>query len=384
MKRRWNLFLFTFIIFLTGCGYQTKKQNQEVLEQWLQEQTLYLEDVNVANTYKTGKKVGVSMPTKTSQRWINDGMNMKAQLEALGYEVDLQYADDVITMQISQIESMILNSVDCLVIASIDSEALVDVLELAKAEGIAVIAYDRLLMGTEAVSYYATFDNKAVGISIGEYIERKMDLKRARREGKTYTIEFFMGSPDDNNAFMFYDGVMEILTPYLEDGTLLCKSGIISFEETCILRWSQTIAYERSLELLNTYYQDERLDIACSIFDGFAYGIKNALIESGYKLGIDWPLVTGQDAELAAIRDIIQGYQNMTVYKDTRILASKCVTMVEAVLDDGIPEINDTNQYNNGIKDIPSYLCIPIVIDVDNYQEIMVDGGYYTLVQLLD
>ena len=332
MKHRWSVLLLIFIIFLSGCSYQTKKQNQEVLEQWLQEQTLYLEDVNVANTYKTGKKVGVSMPTKTSQRWIDDGMNMKAQLEALGYEVDLQYADDVITMQISQIESMILNSVDCLVIASIDSEALVDVLELAKAEGIAVIAYDRLLMGTEAVSYYATFDNKAVGISIGEYIERKMDLKRARREGKTYTIEFFMGSPDDNNAFMFYDGVMEILTPYLEDGTLLCKSGIISFEETCILRWSQTIAYERSLELLNTYYQDERLDIACSIFDGFAYGIKNALIESGYKLGIDWPLVTGQDAELAAIRDIIQGYQNMTVYKDTRILASKCVTDRKSVV----------------------------------------------------
>lgn len=184
-----------------------------------------------------GKKVGVAMPTQSSERWINDGANMKKQLEALGYEVDLQYAEDDVQMQVSQIENMIASGVNCLVIASIDSSALVNVEEQAKNAGIPIIAYDRLLMDTDAVSYYATFDNKGVGTAIGNYIKEAKDLDAAKAAGESYTIEFFMGSPDDNNALFLYNGLMEVLQPYLDDGTLVCKSGRTSFEDTCILRW---------------------------------------------------------------------------------------------------------------------------------------------------
>lgn len=330
------------------------------------------------------KKVGVSMPTSSSERWINDGTNMKAKLEAIGYEVDLQYAEDDILLQVEQIDNMIMNGADCLVIASIDSEALIGVLDKAKRTGVYVIAYDRLLMQTDSVSYYASFDNTAVGTLIGRYIEGKKELEAARREGKSYTIEFFMGSPDDNNALFLYHGLMEVLQPYLDSGTLICKSGKTSFEETCILRWSQETARERCSEYLLNFYQNERLDIACSAFDGFSYGIKTSLQTNGYEAGKDWPMITGQDAEQNALKNMIAGYQTMTVYKDTRVLAAKCVTMVQAVLEGMEPEINDTSEYNNGKLFVPSYLCTSVAVDVDNYESIIIDGGYYTEVQLMD
>ena len=330
----------------------------------------------------SGGKVGVAMPTQSSERWINDGANMKKQLEALGYEVDLQYAEDDVQMQVSQIENMIASGVNCLVIASIDSSALVNVEEQAKSAGIPIIAYDRLLMDTDAVSYYATFDNKGVGTAIGQYIKDKKELDKAKAEGKSYTIEFFMGSPDDNNALFLYNGLMEVLKPYLDDGTLVCESGRTSFEDTCILRWSQETAQQNCENYLTGFYADKKLDICASAFDGFAYGCKAALEGAGYKVGEDWPLITGQDAELMATKNIISGFQTMSIYKDTRLLAEKCVTMVQAVLQGAEPEINDTTQYNNGKIVVPSYLCTPVAVDKDNYKKVIVDGGYYTEAQL--
>ena len=329
-----------------------------------------------------GGKVGVAMPTQSSERWINDGANMKKQLEALGYEVDLQYAEDDVQMQVSQIENMIASGVKCLVIASIDSSALVNVEEQAKKAGIPIVAYDRLLMDTDAVSYYATFDNKGVGTAIGEYIKETKQLDKAKADGKSYTIEFFMGSPDDNNALFLYNGLMEVLKPYLDDGTLKCESGRTSFEDTCILRWSQETAQQNCENYLTGFYADKKLDIAATAFDGFAYGCKAALEGAGYKVGVDWPLVTGQDAELMATKNIISGFQTMSIYKDTRLLAEKCVKMVQAVLEGAEPEINDTKQYNNGKVVVPSYLCTPVAVDKDNYKQIIVDGGYYTEDQL--
>ncbi len=324
-----------------------------------------------------GKKVGVAMPTQSSERWINDGANMKAQLEALGYEVDLQYAEDDVQAQVSQIENMIASGVNCLVIASIDSDALVNVEAQAKDAGIPIIAYDRLLMNTDAVSYYATFDNKGVGTAIGKYIEDNAGLDPADPK----TIEFFMGSPDDNNAHMLYAGLMEVLQPYLDNGALVCKSGRTSFDDTCILRWSQETAQQNCENYLTGFYADEDLDICATAFDGFAYGCKAALEGAGYT-DANWPMITGQDAELMATKNIISGKQTMSIYKDTRLLAEKCVTMVQAVLEGAEPEINDTEQYNNGKIVVPSYLCTPVAVDQSNYKEIIVEGGYYTEEQL--
>lgn len=328
---------------------------------------------SVDKTESNGMKVGVAMPTQSSERWIRDGENMKEQLEALGYQVDLQYAEDDVAAQTQQLETMIAQEMDCLVIASIDSEALVNVLTQAKEAGIPVIAYDRLLMSTDAVSYYASFDNEGVGRKIGEYIEEAAGLKDAT---EPQTIEFFMGSPDDNNAVLLHKGVMSVLEKYLDDGTLVCKSGRTSFEDTCILRWSQETAQQNCENYLTGFYAEEDLDIACSAFDGFAYGIKAALEGAGYTAE-NWPIVTGQDAEIMAVKNIISGKQTQTIFKDTGLLAEKCVTMVQAVLQGTEPEINDETTYDNGVKVVPSYLCEPVSLDKDNYEELVIDSGYY-------
>ena len=329
-----------------------------------------------------GKVIGIAMPTQSSERWINDGANMKAQLEALGYEVQLQYAEDDPQTQVSQVEGFVAQQVDCLVIAAIDGGPLVPVEEQAKAAGIPVIAYDRLLKDTDAVKYYASFDNEGVGTAIGQYIKDAKDLEAARAAGESYTIEFFMGSPDDNNAVLLHKGIMGVLEEYLNDGTLVCKTGRTSFDDTCILRWSQETAQQMCENYLSGYYADEPLDIACSAFDGFSSGIRSALESAGYTVGENWPLITGQDAELMAVKNIISGHQTMSIYKDTRLLAEKCVGMVNAVLSGTEPEINDTTTYNNNVLVVPSYLCTPIPVDKDNYEEIIVEGGYYTADQL--
>ncbi|RDU22623.1 multiple monosaccharide ABC transporter substrate-binding protein [Anaerosacchariphilus polymeriproducens] len=363
---------------LVGCGEGSTTDKSTVSDS---AQTADSANVNGKKSAK-GKTVGLAMPTQSSERWISDCANMKEQFEKQGYKVIAQFAEDDVQNQVSQVENMIAQNVDCLVIAAVDSSALVNVEKQAKDAGIPIIAYDRLLMDTDAVSYYATFDNKGVGVAIGKYIEEKKDLKVAQKEGKSYTIEFFMGSPDDNNALFLYNGIMEVLEGYLKDGTLVCKSGRTSFDDTCILRWSQDTAQANCENYLTGFYAKEKLDIVCSAFDGFSYGCKSALEGAGYSVGKDWPLITGQDADLMAVKNIISGYQTMSIYKDTRLLAEKCVKMVQAVLEGKEPEINDTNQYNNGVKTVPSYLCTPVPVDKDNYKKVIVDSGYYTEEQL--
>ena len=325
-----------------------------------------------------GKVVGIAMPTQSSERWINDGANMKKQLEAKGYEVILQYAEDDVQMQVSQIENMVAQQVDCLVIASIDSVALTGVEQQAKEAGIPIIAYDRLLMQTDAVSYYASFDNEGVGRAIAEYVEAKLDLANAT---ETYTIELFMGSPDDNNAVLLYNGIMKVIQKYLDNGTLVCKTGKVAFEDNCTLRWSQETAQKNCEDALAGFYADEDLDICMTAYDGLAYGCRSALEGAGYTAE-NWPLITGQDAELMAVKNIIGGYQTMSIAKDTRLLAEKCVTMVDAVLTGSEPEINDTTTYDNGVFVVPSYLCTPVPVDADNYAEVLIDTGYYTAEQV--
>lgn len=328
-----------------------------------------------------GQLIGVAMPTQSSERWINDGDNMKKKLEDLGYEVDLQYAEDDVQAQVSQIENLLASGAQCLVIAAVDSSALVNVLKQAKTAGIPVIAYDRLLMDTDAVSYYATFDNKGVGTAIANYVVEKAGLETAT---EPMTFEMFMGSPDDNNAHFLYEGIRDVIQPYIDKGTLVCKSGQVDFEKCNTLRWDQQTAMKRCEDILSTYYADEKLDIVFSAFDGLSYGVKSALEGAGYKTGEDWPMITGQDAELMATKNIISGSQTMSIFKDTRILADKCVTMVQAVLEGGEPEINDEEQYDNNKLVVPAYLCVPEAVDKDNYKEVLIDSDYYTETELTE
>ena len=326
---------------------------------------------------KGDKFIGVLMPTQSSQRWIQDGGNMKEQLEAKGYKVDLQYAEDVVETQVSQLENMITKGVDVLVIASIDGEALVPAIAKAADEKISIIAYDRLIRGSEFITYYATFDNFKVGVQQGKYIEEKLGLK----EGKgPFNIELFGGSPDDNNSYFFYDGAMSILQPYIDNGKLVVKSGQLGMEKVSTLRWDGATAQARMDNILTAHYADgSRVDAVLSPYDGISIGILSSLKAVGYGKGdLTIPIVTGQDAEIPSVKSIIAGEQAQTVFKDTRTLAQKTVEMVDAVLQGKEATVNDTKTYDNGVKVVPSFLCEPVSVDINNYKEALIDTGYYT------
>ena len=323
-----------------------------------------------------GKTIGILMPTKSSERWINDGNDMVSKLKELGYNTDLQYAEDVIETQVSQAENLITKGVDCLVIANIDGESLTDVCQKAKDSNIPVIAYDRLIKNTENVDYYISFDNTLVGVQIGEYIEKTLDLKNA--SGKSYNIELFAGSPDDNNAHMLYDGAMSVLQKYIDKGSLKVVSGQTDFDTVCTLRWDGALAQSRMENILTANYSNgEKVDAVFSSFDGLSRGIVEALRSVGYgSADLPWPVITGQDAETASVKSIIAGEQTQTIFKDTRELAAQAVKTVDAVLKGQEVEVNDTKTYNNGVKVVPSYLCTPISVDINNYKEVLVDSGY--------
>jgi len=336
-----------------------------------------------ATTAAAGKtyRVGVAMPTQSSERWIADGANVKKQLEDLGYVVDLQYAEDDVQAQVNQIENMITNGANCLVIAAIDSSALVNILAKAKESKIPVIAYDRLLMNTDAVSYYATFDNYQVGVLQASYLVDALGLKDSTKG--PFNVELFAGSPDDNNATLFWNGAMDTLKPFIDSKQIVVLSGQTTFEKCAILRWAQEVAQARMENILSgTYSGGAKVDAVLSPYDGLSYGIAAALEGAGYKVGTGWPLITGQDAELMGVKNLISGKQAMTVFKDTRVLASKCVKMVDAVLKGTTPEINDTKTYNNGVLVVPSFLCTPVAVTKDNYVKEVIDAGYYTAAQV--
>ncbi|ARO31234.1 MULTISPECIES: multiple monosaccharide ABC transporter substrate-binding protein [Rhizobium] len=320
--------------------------------------------------------VGIAMPTKASARWIDDGNNIVKQLQAAGYGTDLQYGDDDIPNQLSQIENMVTKGVKVLVIASIDGTTLSDVLQKAHDAGIKVIAYDRLIRDSANVDYYATFDNFQVGVLQANSIVDGLGLK----DGKgPFNIELFGGSPDDNNAFFFYDGAMSVLQPYIDSGKLVVKSGQTGMDKVGTLRWDPATAQARMDNLLSANYTDAKVDAVLSPYDGLSIGIISSLKGVGYGTASQpLPIVTGQDAEIPSVKSIIAGEQYSTIFKDTRELAKVTVSMVDAVMSGKEPEVNDTKTYDNGVKVVPSYLLKPVAVDKTNYKQVLIDSGYYT------
>ncbi len=323
--------------------------------------------------------VGIAMPTQSSQRWIQDGGYMKEILEERGYKVDLQYAEDNIDAQVNQIENMIVKGADCLVIAAIDGAALFNVLEQAAENDVKIISYDRLIVNSPHVSYYATFDNFKVGVQQGGYIVEALDLESG---AGPFNIELFAGSPDDTNAYYFFDGAMSELQPYIDNGQLVVVSGQTDFDQVATLRWDGVVAQQRMDNLLAAYYTDKDVDAVLSPYDGLSIGILSALKSVGYGSAKDIPVVTGQDAEIPSVKSILAGEQAHTVFKDTRVLAKRAADMVDAVLQGVEPEINDTETYDNGVFIVPSFLEEPVSVDIDNWEEALIDTGYYTKDQL--
>ena len=325
--------------------------------------------------------VGISMPTKSSSRWISDGESMVEQFEAAGYTTDLQYAEDDIANQLQQIETMMLKGVNVLVIGAIDGTTLSAALENAAASGIKVIAYDRLIRDSGNVDYYATFDNFQVGVlqatSLVEGLEARFP------DVSPWNVEVFGGSPDDNNAYFFYDGAMSVLQPLIDAGTVNIVSGQMGIDTVGTLRWDGAVAQARMDNLLSANYTDAQVQGVLSPYDGLSIGILSSLKGVGYGSGdLPMPIVTGQDAEIPSVKSILAGEQYSTVFKDTRELARVTVGMVDALLTGSEPEINDTSTYDNGVKVVPSYLLEPVSVDATNWEDILIGSGYYTADQI--
>ncbi|CDK00683.1 Multiple sugar-binding periplasmic receptor ChvE [Microbacterium sp. C448] len=332
-----------------------------------------------------GGLIGVAMPTKSSERWIQDGDAVKAALEDQGYTVDLQYAEDDIPTQVSQIENMITKGAEALIIASIDGTTLSQVLQDAADAEIPVIAYDRLIRDSENVDYYASFDNFTVGQQQAWSVLNGLGLAEldgtpidGAPEGP-FNIELFAGSLDDNNAFFFFDGAMDVLQPLIDDGTLVVKSGQTDIEQVATLRWDGETAQSRMEDILTANYSDgTTVDAVLSPYDGISRGIISALTDAGYAVGEDWPIISGQDAELDSVKAIVSGEQYATIFKDTRELAQVAVDMAVALLNDEEPETNNTTDYDNGVKIVPSFLLDPVIVVKDNITQTLVDTGYWT------
>jgi putative multiple sugar transport system substrate-binding protein len=324
--------------------------------------------------------IGISMPTKSSSRWISDGESMVREFEAKGYETDLQYAEDDIPNQLAQIENMVTKGAKVLIIAAIDGTTLKDVLQSAADKGIKVFAYDRLIRDSANVDFYTTFDNFQVGVIQATSILQGLGLPAA---AGPFNIELFGGSPDDNNAFFFYDGAMSVLQPLIDSGKLVVQSGQMGMDKVGTLRWDPATAQARMDALLAANYTDKRVDAVLSPYDGLSIGILSALKAVGYGSGSQpFPVVSGQDAELPSVKSILAGEQFSTVFKDTRELAKVTAAMVDTLLSGGAPEVNDTKTYENGVKVVPSYLLKPVGVDKTNWEAILVGSGYYTKEQI--
>ncbi|OQD54971.1 sugar ABC transporter substrate-binding protein [Streptomyces phaeoluteigriseus] len=327
-----------------------------------------------------GGTIGIAMPTKSSERWISDGKNVEKDLQAKGYKTKLVYGEDKPDQQVSQIENLIAQGVKALIVAAIDNKSLDNVLQQAKDADIPVISYDRLILGSENVDYYASFDNSKVGELQANYMVEKLGLK----EGKgPFNIELFAGSNDDNNTKYFFNGAMSVLQPYIDSKKLVVRSGQTQLTQVTTLRWDGATAQRRMDDILTKSYKTEKVDAVLSPYDGISIGILSALKSDNYgSASKPLPILTGQDAELASVKSIIAGDQTQTVYKDLRELAKVASNMVDAVLNGKEPEVNDTKTYDNGAKVVPAYLLEPVSVDKANYQKVLVDGGYYTADQL--
>ncbi len=368
---------FVLALSLGACGGTNSNSNQPTSKPG--ESTTAPDESNSTTNQETAT-IGVSMPTKSLQRWNQDGKNMESKLKEAGYKVNIQYAgDNDIPTQVNQIENMITEGCKVLVIAAIDGSSLTEVLKNAKEQNISVIAYDRLIMNSDAVSYYATFDNFKVGVMQGQFIEEKLDLKNKKDQGP-FNVEIFAGDSGDNNAKFFYDGAMSVLKPYMDSGVVNVPSKQTTQAEAATEKWLTENAQSRMDTIISSAgYSPKgtKLDAVCCSNDSTALGVTNALVSAGYASD-NMPIITGQDCDKPNVKNMIKGLQTMSVFKDTRTLADKVVGMVDAIVKGSKPEINDRDTYNNGIGNVPSYLCAPVVGTVENYKELLIESGYYT------
>ena len=330
-------------------------------------------------------KIGISFQTGSLPRWKNDGNTLKEKLEAAGYEVELQFGGDSdMTVQLHQIETMISNGCAVLIIADV-TQGLSGVLQSAKEKEIPVISYERQLMNSNAVSYYVAFDYKKIGAAQGQYIADRLDLEN--QDGPFY-IELFAGAPDNNDALSFWNGAIEVLRPYIDNGKLVVRSGETEFQECATENGATENAQMRMENLISArgYGPNrKRLDAVLCPNDSIASGITNSLDWVGGYTADNFPIVTGQDCDLESVKNIRDGFQSMSVFNDTNDLVERTVKMVISIVNGEEPEVNDTEGYDSGFGPVPAYLCDPsVIVTKDNYKEVLIDSGYYQEWELMN
>ena len=323
-------------------------------------------------------KIGVLLSEEDENAKI-DSEAMTSQIADGGYEADIKNANGDSALQISQIQEFIDEQVSALIIDPVDPYGLTDILKTAKEQEIPVISYDTLIRDTADINYYASYDTRAIGKDIAAEIVKKMDLDKAREDKKSYTIEFLMGSPDDNSALFLCNGIQEGLQEYLDDGTLVCKSGNTSFDDTAIMRWSETSAKSKLESIIKEFYMEEKTpDIICTAYDGFAYAAEEVLSDNDLESeSEEWPVITGYGSEVRAVKDIATGKMSFTMFMDREELAKGGAQMAIDYLTGEKVDVKDYSQYDNGMKIVGTFTCGAQVIDKDNYQ-ILVDNGTYT------
>ena len=352
---RVSLLLVAVLLAAVGCGPSTEEDN--------------------SSSGQSGGLIGISMPSDEQARWITDGENLTYQFNRLGYTTDMKVADGQPAKQIQQLQQMIDNGARALVISAVDGTSLTGVLAKAHEAKVKVIAYDRLISGTADVDYFATFDGQRVGILQASYL---VDALGLRNGGEPITIELFAGSADDNNASVFFKGAMSVLQPFIDSGRLDVRSGQTAFNSVTTKAWSDEVARQRMASILREYYSSETLDAVLSPYDGMSRGVLQAIKAAGAKR----PVITGQDAEIESVKLIAAGQQDQTVFKDTRKLAEVAAQMVDTLLTGGKPKVNDTTQFDNGVKVVPAYLLQPVTVVKSNYVKILVGSSYYSAQQV--
>jgi len=370
---------------LVACGEDAAKKDDAAKTDT--QQTEEKKDDAAEPAAAGGNKVGIAMPTKSLERWNRDGSFLEEQFKSKGYEVKLTFSDNKIDQQVKDIEGLLADGVNLLVVAAIDGESLSQVLAQAKEQNVPVISYDRLIMQTDAISYYVSFDNYTVGKLQGEFVRDQLDLDNA---AGPFNIEFTAGDPADNNAGFFFNGAYDTLKPYIDAGKLVVQSGQTAFDQAATQQWDTAKAMTRMQNILGSNYSDQQLDVALCSNDSTALGVTQA-IESDYN-GSNQVIVTGQDGDEANLQNIVDGKQTMTVYKAVANEAKVTLDLGVAILSGKNPGEElikdsgwdfectyDTKSYDNGTGIIPSFLLVPTVVTKDNIKSELVDTGYYTL-----
>lgn len=322
------------------------------------------------------RTVGILMPTDRQISWKTHAESLAAGFTDAGYTAQLLYADNDPAVQAAQIEGMIDRSVDVLVVAAVDGAALTRVCEKARQNGILVIADDCLITGTEAVDFYVAFDPISVGQLQGRYLAEVLDL--ANQPGP-FTLEIFAGPQNDPEAAAFYNGAMQVLKPYIDEGKLVVKSGQVDFTATETASWDSVKAEARMKDLLDSCYAESRLDAVLSAADCLSVGVVSALEAKGYGTDLPFPVITGQDAELTAVRNIRAGKQAMTTVFDGSRMAQVMVPLVTDLL--AGREVTPAATYHNGVFDVPALTCEPRLITWENLND-LVELGLYTEAQI--